>query len=64
MTHPNDLNHPALKLRVYMEPQRVADFKRRLKILAAQRGCSISKLVAEVLSDFLDKHLPYESPIS
>jgi len=56
MTHP-----PALKLRVYMEPQRVAETKRRLRILASYRDTSVSALLSEVITDFLDKHLPNES---
>jgi hypothetical protein len=61
MTHPHDLKHPALKLRVYMEPQRIAETRRRIKILAAIRSTTISSLIAEAVSDFLDKHLPNES---
>lgn len=61
MTHPNDLKHPALKLRVYMEPQRIAETRRPLKILAALRNTTISSLIAEAIADVLDKHLPNES---
>ena len=61
MTHPQDLKYPALKLRVYMEPQRVAESKRRLRILATYRDIDVSTLSNEDITDFLAKHLPNES---
>jgi hypothetical protein len=61
MTHPNDLKHPALKLRIYMEQKRVAETKRRLKILSALRDTSISSLIDEAIADYLNKHLSNES---
>ena len=61
MTHPNDLKHPALKLRYYIHPQRIAETKRQLRILTAIRDTSISSLIAEAIADFLSKHQPNES---
>jgi hypothetical protein len=61
MTHPNDLKHPALKLRIYVEQNHVAETRRQLKILSALRDTSISSLINEAIADYLNKHLSNES---